>query len=299
MRWRESRRSTNVEDRRGQAGPGSGVRRRGLVGGGLGLLLVIGFVALGGDPRTALQLLGSVQSSPSAGTAQPSQASGAAPAGPRPDDPLADFSAAVLGNTEDTWSAIFQKMGKRYEPPTLVLFTDSVRSACGLSSSATGPFYCPGDHKLYIDLGFFRELRDRFGAKGDFAQAYVIAHEVGHHVQNLLGISERVHAAEQRASSKAEANALSVRLELQADCFAGVWAHHANADRHLLEPGDVQEALTAAEAIGDDTLQRQAGGVVRPESFTHGTSAQRERWLKTGIDRGTIDACDTFATDQR
>ncbi len=200
----------------------------------------------------------------------------------------------VLGDTEDTWKAIFQRMNRQYREPTLVLFSGGVRSACGMGQSAMGPFYCPGDQKLYIDLSFYRDLRDRLGAPGDFAQAYVIAHEVGHHVQNLLGIAEKVHTQRQRLGDRPEANALQVRMELQADCFAGVWAHNAQRARQILEKGDVEEGLNAAAAIGDDRLQKRSQGTVVPESFTHGSSEQRVRWFKRGIERGEPKACDTF-----
>ncbi len=207
---------------------------------------------------------------------------------------MAEFVSVVLGDTEDTWHPIFRQLGRDYREPTLVLFTGSVNSACGYASAAVGPFYCPGDQKLYIDLSFFHDLKTRHGAPGDFAQAYVIAHEVGHHVQTLLGISEQVAAAG-KGASEAQVNALSVRQELQADCFAGVWGHVANSQRQLLDPGDLEEALQAATAIGDDRLQREAGGQVVPDSFTHGTSAQRVKWFRAGFESGDINACDTFA----
>jgi predicted metalloprotease len=210
------------------------------------------------------------------------------------DQRSADFVSVVLADTEDTWHAEFQKMGLQYREPTLVLFTGSVSSACGSASAAVGPFYCPGDEKLYIDLSFFHDLKVRHGAPGDFAQAYVIAHEVGHHVQTLLGISEKVRAAG-RGASEERVNALSVLQELQADCFAGLWGHAANTDRQLLDPGDLEEALQAATAIGDDRLQREAGRQVVPDSFTHGTSAQRVKWFRTGFESGDFEACDTFA----
>jgi predicted metalloprotease len=208
-------------------------------------------------------------------------------------DPLRDFVSVVLADTEDVWREIFTGLKREYQDPRLVLFSGSVQSACGMAGSAVGPFYCPGDHRLYLDLTFFRALSERFGAPGDFAQAYVIAHEVGHHVQTLLGISDRVHAARRRVSEK-EANALSVRQELQADCLAGVWAHHAQAARQILEEGDIEEALGAAAAIGDDRLQRRSQGQVTPDSFTHGTSAQRVRWFQRGLAMGEIGHCDTF-----
>jgi hypothetical protein len=206
---------------------------------------------------------------------------------------MADFVSVVLADTEDAWQELFRRGGKAYRKPTLVLFTDAVESACGYADSAVGPFYCPKDEKVYIDLGFYRELKDRFHAPGDFAQAYVIAHEVGHHVQNLLGISEKVQNA--RASlNEAEGNRLSVRLELQADCLAGVWAHHANRARNILEAGDLEEALGAASAIGDDRLQKQTRGFVVPDTFTHGTSEQRVRWFQAGIESGDMNRCNTF-----
>jgi len=204
-----------------------------------------------------------------------------------------DFVSVVLADTEAVWHQLFKQMGRNYEEPKLVLFRGRVESACGLASSAVGPFYCPRDHKVYVDLEFFEELQKRFGAPGDFAQAYVIAHEVGHHVQDLLGISDRVHAQQGR-TSKAEYNQLSVRLELQADFLAGVWAHHAQKMRNMLEEGDIEEALRAAEAIGDDRLQRQAQGYVVPDSFTHGTSAQRVRWFRRGFETGDVEQGDTF-----
>ncbi len=273
------RRSDNVEDRRGiRSGPALG-------GIGTIVILLLGWY-FGIDPTPLLQ---QVQ------TADVSQQQG-----PPPDlqhDPLADFVSGVLADTEDTWRAVFAENGKTYVEPKLVLFTDSVASACGHAQAAMGPFYCSLDQKVYIDLGFYRELRERFNAPGDFAEAYVIAHEVGHHVQNLLGISDAVQRQQQRASP-AEANRLSVRLELQADCFAGVWANRADRARQILEAGDVDEALTAASAIGDDRLQRQAQGHVTPDSFTHGTSAQRVHWFKQGLESGSINQCDTFNTTQ-
>jgi predicted metalloprotease len=209
------------------------------------------------------------------------------------EEQLADFVSVVLADTEDTWNAIFAEQGARYQEPTLVLFTGRVNSACGMASAAVGPFYCPGDQQLYIDLSFFNDLSRRHGAPGDFAQAYVVAHEVGHHVQTLLGISQRVQRAK-RGRGESGANALSVRQELQADCFAGLWGHAANVDRRLLDPGDLEEALRAASAIGDDRLQREAGGRVVPDSFTHGSSEQRVRWFRRGFESGDMAACDTF-----
>jgi predicted metalloprotease len=213
---------------------------------------------------------------------------------PSREDKMADFIAAVLGSTEDTWNEIFARGGRTYRKPTLVLFTGAVQSACGYAQAAVGPFYCPADQKLYIDLAFYRDLQDRFRAPGDFAQAYVIAHEVGHHVQNLLGIAEKVQAAQQRAGQRGAA-ALSVRMELQADCLAGIWAAHANRSKRLLEPGDVEEGLNAAAAIGDDRIQMASRGYVSPESFTHGSSQQRVRWFRRGLETSDLKACDTFA----
>lgn len=219
------------------------------------------------------------------------------PAGEAPSDEMGQFVSVVLADTEDTWNAIFRQMGRDYPEPTLVLFSGSVQSACGFAQAAVGPFYCPGDRKVYIDLSFYEDLRTKLKAPGDFAQAYVIAHEVGHHVQTVLGISEQVRAAGQGRSQE-EANALSVRQELQADCFAGVWGHHAQRTRQILEPGDVEEALAAASAIGDDRLQMQSRGYVAPESFTHGSSEQRVRWFRRGFESGDAGACDTFAASR-
>jgi predicted metalloprotease len=280
MRWREGRRSQNVEDRRGAR---TGFR---LGGGGIVLLLLAAWL-LGVNPLEVLSLLAG--GGGSSGTMQlPEPSPGAAAT-----DEGADFVSVVLADTEDTWSVLFAQAGSRYEAPRLVLFSQIVQSACGTAQAAMGPFYCPRDQTVYIDLSFYRELRDRFGAPGDFAQAYVIAHEVGHHVQTLLGTSEQVRAAQQRAG-EAEANALSVRLELQADCYAGVWAHHAHRARQVLEAGDVEEGLGAAAAIGDDRLQRQSQGQVVPESFTHGSSRQRVEWFSRGLETGSLEACDTF-----
>ena len=280
MRWTMGRRSDNVEDRRGSSVPL-------VAGGGIGsIILVLVALYFGIDPSVVLQ-----SEPPPPATQQAPAASS------RGGDEIRDFVAVVLGDTEDTWRALFRRMNREYTDPKLVLFSGSVQSACGMAGAAVGPFYCPGDHKLYLDTTFFRDLRSRFGAPGDFAQAYVIAHEVGHHVQTLLGISDRVQNA-RRSGDRAQANALSVRLELQADCFAGVWAHHAEKTRHILEEGDLEEALGAATAIGDDRLQRQSQGRVVPESFTHGSSAQRVRWFKRGFDAGEVRQCDTFAADR-
>lgn len=276
MRWEGGRRSTNIEDRRGL-----GV---GTVGaGGIGTLLLVLAVSCltGTNPLALLQI---VEESQPANTQS-------VPTGAPTNDPAAEFVSVVLGDTEETWKRIFSSSGRQYQEPVLVLFEGSVRSACGSASSASGPFYCPADQKVYLDLSFFRELDKRFGAPGDFAAAYVVAHEVGHHVQNLLGINRQVNQSQQ-GSSRAGANALSVQLELQADCFAGVWGHHANR-KQLLDQGDVEEGLAAAAAIGDDRL---TGGRVSPESFTHGTSEQRARWLRQGLSSGDINSCDTFRT---
>lgn len=278
MLWENGRRSENVEDRRG-IGVG------GIAGGGVGVV-VIALIAMffGVDPRVILQEAGQ-------GPA-PSGQQQAVPVDPA-QDKLKDFVSVVLADTEDTWGEIFQRGGATYEKPKLVLFTGAVRSACGLAQSAVGPFYCPGDRKVYIDLEFYKMLEKRFGAPGEFAKAYVVAHEVGHHVQSLLGISGKVHAAMER-SSRERANQLSVRQELQADCYAGIWANHANRSRHILEAGDVESGLNAAAAIGDDRLQKQAQGYVAPESFTHGSSAQRVQWFRRGLESGELSACDTF-----
>lgn len=279
MRWGGGRRSENVEDRRG-------VRvSRGFVGGGIGTLVLILFALyLGIDPTFLLNQAPTV-SVPPTGTSREAR--------PAEENRLAEFVSVVLADTEDTWNDLFRQAGGQYREPTLVLFTEAVDSACGFAESAVGPFYCPRDEKVYIDLEFYRELRDRFRAPGDFAQAYVIAHEIGHHVQNLLGISEQVQNARARVS-QAEGNRLSVRLELQADCLAGVWANHADRARNIIEEGDVEEALGAASAIGDDRLQKQTRGFVVPDAFTHGSSEQRVRWFRRGLDSGDIERCNTF-----
>jgi predicted metalloprotease len=283
MRWERSRESENVEDRRGQGGMRLGAKG---IGAGTVVLAVVAML-LGVDPSVVLNLAGNALDSGPAPTASAPPAS----------DQEARFVAHVLGDTEDTWRALFARAGKTYEDPKLVLFSGSTPTACGTGMAAMGPFYCPGDHKVYIDLAFFGDLKSRYAAPGDFAQAYVIGHEVAHHVQNLLGISERVQARRQRAS-ETEANQLSVRLELQADCLAGVWANHADRSRQILESGDVEEALAAASAVGDDRLQKQARGYAVPDSFTHGTSEQRVRWFRRGMDGGQADSCDTFAARQ-
>lgn len=279
MRWEGREGSGNIEDRRGSGG---GMRMGLPLGGGVGgLVLLLVISALTGT--NPLDLIGG-------GGPVPSESVGAT--GVRDDDPQAKFISVILGDTEQTWGEIFKQRGQAYVPPTLVLFTDATESGCGLGQSAMGPFYCPADQKVYLDLSFFQELDQKFGAPGDFAQAYVVAHEVGHHVQTLLGISSRTAAARQRGDERTS-NALSVRQELQADCLAGVWGYYAG-QHGLLEAGDAEEGLTAAAAIGDDRLQREAQGRVVPESFTHGSSEQRVSWLKRGLTSGRVEACDTF-----
>ncbi|MEO1432403.1 MAG: neutral zinc metallopeptidase [Cyanobacteria bacterium J06632_19] len=276
MRWEFGRRSDNIEDRRGRS-PSPG-----LVGGGLGgLILTLIAVLLGVDPAIIEQI------APRDGGSIPTQTTS------QPKDEMGQFVSVVLADTEDTWNPLFRKMGRKYREPKLVLFENAVQSACGYANAAVGPFYCPPDQKVYLDLSFFRDLKNKLGAPGDFAQAYVIAHEVGHHVQNLMGISNRVRNIQNQVS-QVQANQLSVRLELQADCFAGIWAHHAQRQRQIIEKGDVKEAINAAASIGDDRLQKQAKGYVVPESFTHGSSAQRVKWFKRGIQTGRIDTCNTF-----
>lgn len=279
MRWRGERQSENIEDRRGMSRGGIAI------GGGLGsIVIIIIALLLGADPRQFIQQ-GPVDD-PGAGT-QTARSTNPA------DDETKQFVSVVLASTEDVWTDIFRQAGRQYRKPTLVLFTDQVRSACGQAGTSVGPFYCPGDEKLYLDFAFFQDLQSRFRAPGDFAQAYVIAHEVGHHVQNLLGTMERVNAA-QGQRGEAEANDLSVRLELQADFLAGVWAHYAQ-QKGLLEQGGIEEALAAASAVGDDRLQRESQGYVVPDSFTHGSSEQRSRWFRKGLETGDIRQGDTFS----
>jgi predicted metalloprotease len=280
MKLDDSRRSDNVEDDRG--GGGGGIRGLHLGLGGTVVVLVIGYF-MGVSPSTLLSLVSGGDGSQA--TAPTSAASA--------NDPQVDFVRAILGETEDVWGAYFKTMGRTYVRPKLVLFSGQVASACGFASSASGPFYCPGDQKVYIDLSFYRQLATEFGAPGDFARAYVIAHEVGHHVQNLLGITDKADQAEQ-AAGRIGANRVSVRMELQADCFAGVWAAQANNARKILEPGDLEQGLKAASSVGDDTLQKREQGTVVPDSFTHGTSAQRVGWFRRGFDSGKIENCDTF-----
>ena len=278
MLWQGRRESENVEDERGSGGGG-----RLVMGGGIGtVILVVVYLLLGGNPQALFQ------SGQQAQLSQPGQIDSQ---GPR--DEASKFVAVVLADTEDAWHEIFRQMGRQYEEPKLVLFTDQTRSGCGFASGATGPFYCPEDRRVYVDLGFYRLLQERLGAGGDFAEAYVIAHEVGHHVQNLLGITDRLQAARGRMS-QSEYNRLSVRLELQADFLAGVWARYADRVKHVVEAGDIEEAMRAASAVGDDRLQRSSRGYVVPDSFTHGTSEQRVRWFRRGYETGDLSQGDTF-----
>jgi len=280
MRIEDGRESSNVEDRRGGGSFGVGGRSIGI---GTVLLALVAMY-FGVDPSVVLQGTSNV----------PEQTQGPAKAPPANDE-AARFVSQVLADTEDTWRELFKRNGMQYQDPKLVLFSGATPTACGTGQSAMGPFYCPGDHKVYIDLAFYRDLRERFQAPGEMAQAYVIAHEVGHHVQNLLGIADKVRELQSRSGDRARANALSVRMELQADCFSGIWAHHANRTRQILEQGDIESALTAAAAIGDDRLQRQSQGQVVPESFTHGSSEQRVKWFRRGYQSGDLKQCDTFA----
>ncbi len=283
MRWRGERESDNIEDRRGMS-----VSRGAKIGGvsGLGLIaIVLISMYLGIDPTVILQQVS--QNMPSSTSTVEESAV------PTANDDARKFVAVVLGETEDVWNDAFQKMGKTYHKPKLVLYTGAVESACGMAGSAVGPFYCPADQKVYLDLSFFEELRSRFGVSGDFAEAYIIAHEVGHHVQTLLGITQKVSSLQQRASST-EGNKISVMTELQADCLAGVWAHQTEKNRKVLEAGDIEEGLNAASAVGDDKIQKRSQGYVVPDAFTHGSSAQRVSWFKKGFEQGTFQACDTF-----
>ena len=299
MRWEGGRKSDNVEDRRGQS-PGYSAAGAAplllrflpaMIRSKTGrVILVVGVIAIFGGKMLGIDVLGLLLGGGGVAPAQQSREFS------EQEQQLVDFVSVVLADTEDTWQQIFREQGGTYREPTLVLFSGRVNSACGMASAAVGPFYCPGDQQLYIDLSFFNDLRVRHGAPGDFAQAYVVAHEVGHHVQTLLGISKQVQEAG-RGQSKAAVNALSVRQELQADCFAGLWGHAANNNRQLLDPGDLEEALRAATAIGDDRLQREAGGQVVPDSFTHGSSAQRVEWFRRGFDSGNIADCDTFSAN--
>ncbi len=289
MRWKKARRSDNVVDQRGKGSRRGG---KGLSLAAVAVIVVVGLLS-GQDP---LQIIGNI-------TGQAVQQGGinlgghtASQADALTNDPASEFVRAILGDTEDTWRGLFKQAGKTYQDPTLILFNGSVRSACGFADSAVGPFYCPADQQVYLDLSFFKEMEQRFAASGEFAQAYVIAHEVGHHVQTLLGVTAQVNAARQRGQRVTGHNGLLVRQELQADCFAGVWAHHAQQRHAWLEPGDLADALNAANAIGDDRLQKHAQGYVVPDSFTHGTSKQRERWFSQGYKTGAVSQCDTFAT---
>jgi len=280
MKWKSRRRSSNVEDNRGRRV----VRKAGGTSIGV-ILLALGAMYFGVDPQLVLNMAG-MNSSSDMTMSQEYRPSAS-------ENQLADFVSVVLADTEDVWNTLFKINGKRYQEPRLVMFTGSVKSACGMAGAALGPFYCPADKKIYIDLSFYKDLKSQHNAPGDFAQAYVIAHEVGHHVQNLLGISTKVHQAKQQLS-KVKANLLSVKLELQADCFSGVWAYHAHQTKGILEPGDLNEALTAASAIGDDRLQKESQGYVTPDSFTHGSSQQRVHWFKQGFEQGKIALCNTF-----
>jgi predicted metalloprotease len=279
MRWRNTKASQNVEDYRGRRTGGGGGMKFGIVG----LVAIVGAYFLGIDPRLIMGLIGeggapTTEAPVEAGT---------------PSDEAGQFIAHVLGDTEEAWTAIFSNGGRQYVAPHLALFSDGINTGCGSATSAAGPFYCPPDQKVYIDLAFFRQLETEFAAQGDFAKAYVIAHEVGHHVQNLLGTAEKVHSARQSAS-EADANALSVRMELQADCFAGIWAHHADRASQVVESGDIDEALNAASAVGDDNIQKRVQGHVNQESFTHGSGAERQQWFRKGYGSGLVQDCNTF-----
>ncbi len=281
MRWRQSKQSQNVEDYRGRrTGGGGGPMKFGIVG----VVALVGAYFLGIDPALIMGLIG--------GGGSPVQSEAPVEAG-APADEGGAFVSHVLGDTEETWTAIFSSAGQQYPEPTMVLFSEGINSGCGSASSAMGPFYCPADNRIYIDLAFFRQLETDFAAQGDFAKAYVIAHEVGHHVQTVTGLSAKVRQAQQGAS-EAEANALQVKMELQADCYAGIWAHHADRARQLVEAGDVNEALAAASAVGDDTIQKRVQGRVNQESFTHGSGAQRQEWFRRGLGSGRVQDCDTF-----
>ena len=286
MKWERARQSQNVEDRRGR-----GPVKAGGVGIGAILIALIGGWIFGIDPSQILGVIGGMQGTQQTQAPAPTPEEEAA----RANDPRRQFVASILGETEDVWGTIFQQAGKQYPAPTLVLYENAVSSACGQASSAVGPFYCPGDQQVYIDLSFFREMQRRLGGGGDFAEAYVIAHEVGHHIQTLTGVSQRVNDARRRRENVEGDNGLLVRQELQADCYAGMWAHHAQARHAWLEEGDIEEAMNTASAIGDDALQKQSGGRVVPDAFTHGTAQQRVRWFTQGFRSGQLGACDTFA----
>ncbi|RZL87637.1 MAG: flagellar biosynthesis protein FlgM, partial [Variovorax sp.] len=281
MRWRGGRQSNNVEDYRGRSG-GTGMK----FGIG-GLVAVAAAYFFGIDPRIILGLMQATSGPTQVENAETSQ----------PADEEGQFMSVVLADTEDTWTALFKARGLNYEQPRLRLFTRGTQTGCGAAGSEAGPFYCPADHRVYIDLGFYRELAQRFNAPGDFAQAYVLAHEVGHHVQNLLGTADKVRAA-QRGGGEQQSNQLQVRMELQADCYAGIWAHHAQRSRQVLEQGDIEEALGAAAAVGDDMIQKKTQGQVIPETFTHGSAAQRQQWFRRGFETGTLEGCDTFGAQR-
>jgi predicted metalloprotease len=293
MRWEDERQSDNVEDRRGQGGGFGGVgMRRGGLGIGAILLALVGGWLLGINPLEILGLIGGVDGGPAVQQAPAPSAPGRH--GASPADPEGRFVSTVLASTEDAWTEVFRQGGARYRPPKLVMFTGATRTACGLGQSAVGPFYCPEDQTVYIDLGFYQMLRQRFKAPGDFAQAYVVAHEVGHHVQNLLGTMDKVQSQRQRMSER-QYNRLSVRLELQADCYAGIWARQSQQAKGWLEEGDVEEGLNAASQIGDDTMQKREQGTVVPDAFTHGSSEQRVHWFRVGMESSRLSDCDTFA----
>jgi uncharacterized protein len=293
MKWDPNVQSENVEDRRGESPSGGGGMRTFGIGGGIGtIILVLIGLFFGIDPSTVLQI-GNVISAPQQSAPQPSRN----PAPSSVQDQGGKFVSYVLADTEATWGKIFQQAGGNYPAPKLVMFNGRVASACGMASTASGPFYCPGDQKVYIDLAFYEQLKRQFQAPGDFAQAYVVAHEIGHHVQNVIGTMDKVDAMRRRGN-EAQSNALSVRLELQADCYAGVWAANANSARNIIEQGDIEEALNAAARIGDDNIQKMTQGYVVPDGFTHGTSEQRVRWFKTGLQSGNIKSCDTFTPRQ-
>ncbi|MCQ8241612.1 KPN_02809 family neutral zinc metallopeptidase [Rhizosaccharibacter radicis] len=314
MRLDDERESSNVDDERGATGSGGGgigggggFGGRGVRIGGIGtVVVVLGALYFGIDPRLVLSILngGGPAQTQSAGpsSAPPDTGDGRGQTAPTRtaaagDDDQKRFVSRVLASTEDVWGNQFRQLGKSYQQPTLVLFTGGIRSGCGFAQTAVGPFYCPADHKVYLDLGFFRELQDKLGAGGDFARAYVVAHEVGHHVQSQLGIMDQVDQARAQMSDSGR-NALSVKVELQADCFAGVWAKQADEAKHILQTGDVEQGLNAAAAVGDDRLQRETRGTVEPDSFTHGSSAQRVRWFRRGLDSGDLHQCDTFKAEQ-
>lgn len=284
MKWRRARRSSNVEDRRGSGGGGGGMK---LGLGGLAIVVVIGLI-MGKNPMEMLGLVAQMEGGAPSGQSAPVPVN----------DEASQFIAAILGETEDVWGALYAQRGERYTPAKLVLFSGRVNSACGSADAAVGPFYCPGDRQVYIDLSFFKEMQRRLGGGGDFAEAYVISHEVGHHIQTLTGVSRQVNEARRSGQNVTGDGGLLVRQELQADCYAGVWAHHAQQRHDWLEPGDIEEALNTASAIGDDTLQRQSRGTVVPDSFSHGTSAQRVRWFRVGFDAGDPQRCDTFSAAQ-